>query len=221
MREISYIANVLQSETQKRITVRFEKTDQTFTTTTQTTTQTEQDSQSEERFQVQTQAQNTIQNDASLKFGVSISASYGPSVQAKSNFDLGSSSATTDSNSVSTNYSKDVTTRSVASVTQEVSQQQRLDIINSFKEKFEHGFDNSSGCAIRSRGFQLRTEALTRLDRAEPRRVHPRCNQGRQWWRCGCLQSSSDNVYAFRSHHPPDAAICRQLVSAHRPVGRF
>ena len=145
MREISYIANVLQSETQKRATVRFEKTDQTFTTTTDTTTQTEQDSQSEERFQVQTQAQKTIQDDASLKFGISISASYGPSVQAKSNFDVASSSAMSDSNSVSTNYSKDVTTRAVASVTQEVSQQQRLDIINSFKETFEHGFDNAGG----------------------------------------------------------------------------
>jgi hypothetical protein len=131
-KEISYIANVLQSETNKRVTVRFEKTDQTFTTTTDTTTQTEQDAQSAERFQVQTQAQKTIQDDSNLKFGLSVSASYGPSVNVKSNFDYGSSQATSTSNSVSTSYGKDITTRSVNKVTQEVTQQQRLDIINSF-----------------------------------------------------------------------------------------
>ena len=55
------------------------------------------------------------------------------------------SQASSTSNSVSTTYGKDVTTRSVAKVTQEVSQQQRLDIINSFKETVEHGFDNTNG----------------------------------------------------------------------------
>lgn len=144
-KEISFIANVLQSETNKRVTVRFEKTDQTYTTTTDTTTQTEQDSQSAERFQVQTQAQSTIQDDSNLKFGVSISASYGPSVNLKSNMDYGSSQATSDSQSVSTSYGKDITSRSVTKVTKEVTQQQRLDVVNSFKEVVEHGFNNANG----------------------------------------------------------------------------
>ena len=99
--EISYIANVLQTESYKRVTVRFERTDQTFTTTTDTTTQTEQDTQSSQRFQVQTQAQNTINSDASMKFGVSISASSGPSVQAKTNFDASSDNSQSTANNVS------------------------------------------------------------------------------------------------------------------------
>lgn len=144
-KEVSYIANVLQSETNKRVTARFEKTDQTYTTTKDTTTQTEQDSQSAERFQVQTQAQNTIKENSNLKFGVSISASYGPSVNLKSNMSYGSSQATSNSQSVSTSYGKDITNRSVTKVTKEVAQQQRLDVINSFKEVIEHGFNNSNG----------------------------------------------------------------------------
>jgi hypothetical protein len=144
-KEVSYIANVLLSETNKRVTVRFEKTDQTTTKTTDTTTQTEQDTQSSERFQVQTQAQKTIQDDSNLKFGLTVSASYGPSINAKSNFDYGSSQATTDSNSVSNSYAKEITSRSVSKVTQEVIEQQRVDIINSFREKIIHGFDNTQG----------------------------------------------------------------------------
>jgi hypothetical protein len=143
--EVSYIANVLQSESNKRITVRFEKTDQTYTTSTDTTTQTEQDTQSTERFQVQTQAQQTIQDNSNLKLGVSISASYGPSVNVKSNFDYGSSQATTDSQNASTSYAKDVTTQAVSKVTQEVIQTQRLDVVNSFRERVEHGVDNTKG----------------------------------------------------------------------------
>ena len=39
-------------------------------------------------------------------------------------------------------------------VTQEVQQQQRLDIINSFKENIEHGFDNTGGAANISGVYQ-------------------------------------------------------------------
>jgi hypothetical protein len=94
---------------------------------------------------VQTQAQNTIQDDSNLKCGVSISASYGPSVNVKSDFDYGSNTANSDSQDISTSYGKDIATRSVSKVTQEVSQQQHPDIINSFKERVEHGFDNTNG----------------------------------------------------------------------------
>lgn len=145
LKDVSFIANVLQSESNKRVTTRFEKTDQTYTTTTDTTTQTEQDTESAQRFQLQTQAQNTINENSSLNFGLTVSASYGPSVSANSNFNVASNTAKSYSQNVSSSYANDVTTSTVSKVTQEVSQQQRLDVINSFKEQVEHGFDNTAG----------------------------------------------------------------------------
>jgi hypothetical protein len=145
LKEISYVANVLKSESAKRVTVRFQKTDETYTTTTDTTTQTEQDTESAQRFQLQTQAQSIINSDSSLNFGLTVSASYGPTVQANSNFSAASNNAKSQSQSVAGTYANDVTTRTVARVTQQVTQQHRLDVINSFRERVEHGFDNTSG----------------------------------------------------------------------------
>jgi len=143
-KEISYIANVLASETSTRTTVRFQESNQTFTTSTDTTNETEQDTQTNQRYQVQTQAQNTIQDSTNQQFGVSISAQYGPWVQAKSNYNLGSNQSSTDSTSTATTYAKDITSRTVNKVTQEVKQMQRQQIISSFREKIEHGFVNTN-----------------------------------------------------------------------------
>ncbi len=160
LREISYIENVLATETNTRTTVRFEENNQTFVSSSDTTNETEQDTQSNQRFQVQTQAQNTIKNNSSQQFGASVSAAYGPYVQAKSNFSLSSSQANTSSSSTSTSFAKDITSRAVSKVTQEVKKSQRLQIINSFRETVEHGFTNTQANATNISGVYQYVDEL-------------------------------------------------------------
>ena len=143
--EISYIENVLKSESRKRETRRSTTTEQTFLTETETTKEEERDLQTTERFELKNETDTTIKEDTSLKVGVAVSASYGTFLQVKSNLDV----ATNDSKEVATkqatSYSKDVTNRAASKVTERVLQRQTLKIVEQFEETNEHGFDNTNG----------------------------------------------------------------------------
>lgn len=143
--DVAHIENILRSEAFTRDTKRIDLTETTVSTETDMTTEQEQDTQSTDRFALQRETANTITQDASLKAGVSVSASYGPTVSVKANLDSATNSSQQDSTKVSTSYSQDVTSRAASSITQTTKQIQTMLTSNSFEEDISHGFDNTSG----------------------------------------------------------------------------
>lgn len=143
--DVAHIENVLRTEAFKRDTKRIDLTQTTVTTETDITTEQEQDTQSTDRFALQRETANTLQQDSSLKAGVSVSASYGPTVSVKANLDSATSSSQTDATKQSTSFSKDVTSRAASSITQTTKQIQTMLTSNSFEEDLSHGFDNTNG----------------------------------------------------------------------------
>jgi hypothetical protein len=147
--EIAHIENVLQSEARKRTFKTTDTIEQTQTTETETTTAKEQDLSSSERFELQTESQTVINQNASLEAGLTIHASYGPSVDATANFAAATSTSTQQSNSTSSRYAREIATKAVNRVQMRTLTRRTVTKTSVIEETNEHGFDNTLGTSDR------------------------------------------------------------------------
>ncbi len=143
--EVGYIENVLKGEFKKRVVSRERTTEQTTTVEVETTKVDERDNQSTERFELQREASQVIKEDSSFKAGLSVSGSYGPTVDFKASTDFSMNNAKEEATKTSSKYSKEVTSRATSKVTERVRTEQVLRTLEVFKESDEHGVDNSKG----------------------------------------------------------------------------
>ncbi|OLB74228.1 MAG: hypothetical protein AUI14_24130 [Actinobacteria bacterium 13_2_20CM_2_71_6] len=143
--EIAHIENVLKSETRSRTFKTSDTTEQTVTTETETTQVKEQDLSSSERFELQSESQTVINENASRDGGLTIHASYGPSVDATSNFNFSSSSSRQQSNTASASYAREVATKAVNRVQTRTLTRRTTTTINVVEETNQHSFDNKAG----------------------------------------------------------------------------
>jgi hypothetical protein len=142
--EIAHIENVLQSETRSRTFKTSTTSEQTETVETETTQEKEQDLSSTERFELQSQSQTVINENASKDGGLTIHASYGPSVDATSNFNFSSSNSRQQSNLASTSYAREIATKAVDRVQTRTLTRRTTTTINVVEETNLHSFENTS-----------------------------------------------------------------------------
>jgi hypothetical protein len=143
--EIAHIENVLRSEVRSR---RFRTTDtmqQTVTATTEVTEEKEQDLSSTQRFELQTESQTVISQSASKDAGLTIHASYGPSVDATANFNMASSTSTQQAHTASSSYATEVTNKAVDRVQTRTLTSRTVTTTHEIEEVNRHAFDNQDG----------------------------------------------------------------------------
>ncbi|HZM76373.1 MAG TPA: hypothetical protein VFC19_11630 [Candidatus Limnocylindrales bacterium] len=145
--EIAHIENVLKSETRSRTFKTSTTTEQTDITETETTEEKTQDLSSTERFELQTESQSIINTTASKEAGLTIHASYGPSVDATSNFNFSSSSSRQQSESASASFAREITTKAQDRVQTRTLTRRITTVTKVVEETSQHGFDNKSGNA--------------------------------------------------------------------------
>jgi hypothetical protein len=145
--EIAYIENVLKSEARSRRFKTTDTTEQTQVTETEITAEKEQDLSSSERFELQTESQTVINQNASKDAGLTIHASYGPSVDATANYNTSSSTSTQQSSMASTNYAREITNKAVERVQTRMLTRRTVTTIKVIEETNEHSFDNKDGPA--------------------------------------------------------------------------
>lgn len=145
--EIAHVENVLKSEVRSRKFKTSDTTQQTDTTETETTTDKEQDLSTSERFELQTESQTVINQTASKDAGLTIHASYGPSVDATANYNTSSSTSTQQSNTASSNYAREVATKAVERIQTRTLTSRTVTTINVVEETNEHAFDNKDGAS--------------------------------------------------------------------------
>jgi hypothetical protein len=143
--EIGYIENILKGESKKREVDRERTTEETTITEAETQKEEERDNQTTERFELQREASQVIKDDSSFKAGLSVSGSYGPTIEFKASTDFAMNHAKEESAKSATNYSKEVTSRASSKVTERTRTEHILRTVEVFKEKDEHGVDNSKG----------------------------------------------------------------------------
>lgn len=143
--EISRIENVLRSEQRSR---RFHTKDSTEVSQldlTETTTENEQDLSSTVRFQLQTESQTVIDETTSKDAGLTVHASYGPSVDATANYNTSSGTSSQQSNQTASNYAREVSSKAVQRVQSRTLTSRTRTTLHVVTEDNRHGFDNSKG----------------------------------------------------------------------------
>ena len=145
--ELAHIENILLGEFKKREHRRARTTDETITVETETEKEEERDSQSTERFELQRESSTIVKDDSSLKVGLSVSGSYGPTVEFKASTDFAMNHAKEELSKAASSYSKEVTQRASSRVSERHREERILRTIEVFEETNEHGFDNTKGAA--------------------------------------------------------------------------
>jgi hypothetical protein len=143
--EIAHIENVLKSETRSRTFKTSHTVEQTLVTEVETTETKEQDLSSSERFELNTESQTVINDNASKSMGLTIHASYGPSVDATANYNSSSSSSRQQSTVASASFAREVTTRAAHRIQTRTLTRRSVRTLDVIEETNEHGFDNKSG----------------------------------------------------------------------------
>ena len=161
--EISYIENVLRSESLTRTFRTLNRSEQTVFSSTTETTETEHDLQTADRCELSSETQKTIAQDQSTQTGVTVSGGYGP-VQIGAQADFATDTSTSESQSSALTYAQDVTDRSLSRVTSQVREGQTTRIIQETEETNSHGFDNTDGQTNIAGIYQWLGQALLRPD---------------------------------------------------------
>lgn len=143
--ELAHVENILKGEFKTRAHERSRETEQTTTIEVETRKDEERDTQTTERFELQREASQVLKEDLSLKAGLSVSGSYGPTVEFKAYADMSMDRAKEESSKTASSYSKEVTSRASTKVSERQRSEQILRTLEVFKEKNEHGFDNKAG----------------------------------------------------------------------------
>ncbi len=143
--ELGHVENILKGEYKERMHRRARTTEESFTLETEIKKEEERDLQTTERFELKTEASQTLKQDQSLKIGVSVSGSYGPTVEFKASTDFAMSQSKEEASKIATSFSKDVTQRASSKVSERRREERILKTIEVFEEKNTHGVDNKAG----------------------------------------------------------------------------
>jgi hypothetical protein len=142
--ELSYVENVLRTETKERTYRRLDRSVDSYSLTTTDVEEAERDLQTTQRTELASEVSETVSSDASLSTGVNLSASYGPfvSVDTSVSGTLGTSTET--ATNLSRNYVQDVVDRSVTKVSSTVRERVAQRVLAETEETTLHGFKNQT-----------------------------------------------------------------------------
>lgn len=143
--EIAHIENVLRKEKRERRFRTATTTEESILIESETTEDKEKDLATTERFELQTESQKVITENASREAGITIQASYGPTVDATAKLGTSSSSSVQRSDSTSSAYARETTSRAVNRLQTRTMERRTIKTVREVEEKNLHSFDNSEG----------------------------------------------------------------------------
>ena len=143
--DVAHIENVLKSEKKEREHIRRRETEELTFRETEITTTEERELESTNRFEMSRETNQTIKEDASLKAGLTISGSYGPSVEFSASAEGSTSRSKEEATKTASQFSQEVTERSATKVTERVLERSSLRVTNEVIDKNNHTLDNIKG----------------------------------------------------------------------------
>ncbi|EXK76414.1 hypothetical protein FOQG_18842 [Fusarium oxysporum f. sp. raphani 54005] len=118
--DVAHIENVLKGETKIREISTLTSREIEITSEIETTTSKEQEATTAERFEVSHESDRTIKEESSAKAGVTVSASYGPTVSVSANASFSSDRSKSEAIKEAGRYSKDITTKATEKIAERV-----------------------------------------------------------------------------------------------------
>ena len=145
--EIAHIENVLKKEKRKRKHKKLDRTETFTSTETERVVETENDLETTQRFELQRESEKTIDEESSRYAGVTVSGSYGMSVDFSANAGFASSSGKVESNRLSSSFAKEVTERARQRIQDVVRQRRTRLTIEELAVVNKHAFVNTDSDA--------------------------------------------------------------------------
>lgn len=143
--EVAHIENVLKGENKERSHRVLERSEQTFTVETERIEEEQRELTTTDRFEIQREVSKTISEDASLKAGLSISGSYGPTVEFDTSFEVSYERSTEESAKAASRFAKDVTDRSLKRLVEKVREERIQVLTKEIEDKNLHSLNNTDG----------------------------------------------------------------------------
>jgi hypothetical protein len=143
--EVAHIENILDGEYKNRTHRHLQRTEETFLIESEDIEETSRDLQTSERFELQQEATDVINEEAQLETGVTVTASYGPSVEVTANANYAKNDSREEMKRTARNYSREVVDRTVSRVQERVLERRSGTIVDEVEEINRHGFDNRYG----------------------------------------------------------------------------
>ena len=140
---IAHIENVMATETRERDYRVLEQDETTVTETVNKTTEQEKDLQTTSQVQLLQEASQAVHDTSSIQAGLTISASYGPTVSAVLNTSLSRSQSSDESNHTAATYSNQITQQARQKVVESISVQKVARKLLETEETNKHGFTNT------------------------------------------------------------------------------
>ncbi len=112
---------------------------------TETSTSEEHELETTDRFEMSREASETIKEDVALKAGLTISGSYGPTVEFAASAEGSFSRSKEEATKSATTFSQDVTERTSRKISERVLQRTTVRTLTEVLEKNVHSLDNTTG----------------------------------------------------------------------------
>ncbi|MEM9545055.1 MAG: hypothetical protein AAGA77_03735 [Bacteroidota bacterium] len=141
-KEVAHIENVLRGELKERTHRRLNRSVEDNFSETEVIKIEERELESTDRFELSREASEIIKVDASLKAGLSVSGSYGPTVSFSASAEGSLSTSKEEATKSASSFSKDVTQRSVDKITERILSKNRFIVTNEVEETNNHSLNN-------------------------------------------------------------------------------
>ncbi|MEU4295193.1 hypothetical protein AB0E63_43830 [Kribbella sp. NPDC026596] len=152
--DVAHIENVLKGELKSREHTRREESETITVFETETSTTDEHELETTDRFEMTREASETIKEDVALKAGLSISGSYGPTVEFAASAEGSFSRSKEEATKSATTFSQDVTERTSRKIAQRVLNRTTIRALTETIEKNVHTLDNTTGAGHISGVYQ-------------------------------------------------------------------
>jgi hypothetical protein len=142
--EIAHIENVLAGETRERSNRIATTVEESVTTETEEVEETQKDLSTAERFELQSETQQVLTENANKQAGLTISASYGPTVEATASASTNTTSSRQASTRVASSFARETTARAVSRVQKRKFEKRMIKTVREFEERNLHRFEAAS-----------------------------------------------------------------------------
>ncbi|GAA1715857.1 hypothetical protein GCM10009745_75390 [Kribbella yunnanensis] len=143
--DVAHIENILKGELKSREHTRREESETITFVETETSTSEEHELESTDRFEMSREASETIKEDVALKAGLTISGSYGPTVEFSASAEGSFNRSKEEATKSATTFSQDVTERTSRKISERVLQRTTTRTLTETIEKNVHTLDNTTG----------------------------------------------------------------------------
>lgn len=142
--EIAHIENVLKSEIRERELRTTKSREESQLIETEETAEKTKDLSTAERSELNTESQQVISENSSKQAGITVSGSYGPSVDVTAEYNTSSSTSTQDSKSASSNFARETTVRAINRIETRKLQRRLVRTMEEVVEVNKHIFENQA-----------------------------------------------------------------------------